>query len=222
MAEAIYTNFLPGNDNHDLGAVVDALEKDQVDRRPPSVSLPRVSILTGLDATPERLAHANDNHVVEDDGEARRRRMVDSPIETMLRRGVLGANGETLFAAARRYYSDWYASGLSGPGAIDYSKPFVEGQGPASAIPITERAAIHRDHFRRARDVLGPRLAKIVDAVVLEERGLKELGEAGFASGRREKRIMLIKEQLVSGLRTLWTHYSTPIPRQIRVLKRAA
>jgi hypothetical protein len=159
--------------------------------------------------TPERIAHAGEGYrSVIVDGE-RRTRIDDSPLERIYYRGQLspdeGVAGHML-SAGRRFREDWYTSGLSGPGAINYAATARgEGDSPWS-MPASEFAMRRRQSWRAARKVLGP-LAQAVGLIVLEEVDTVEAGR--IVSGRKDRTTAtrIAMDQLRDGLRTLAVHY---------------
>lgn len=167
------------------------------------VTLPRVSILDNS-PTPERLMQAaNDNTPG----------VFSSPFHRMFERGQLDkdeAINELLYSAGVRFYQDWYGSGLAGGlGSMDYSRPIVDGGSGAEAtqMPRTAREAARRQAFRAAVALLKPLELKMLEAVVLSEKTVREVAVGVTGIGRlvnAQKEAMAL---LVSGLRRLVREY---------------
>lgn len=162
------------------------------------------------DATPERLLKAGDGHDLAEG--VKIRRVADAPLDRLLRRGELAPDDEEtnrkLFEAAETYRLDWYMAGLSGVGALDPSRPSGDGTGePSWSMPCNETAAHHRWRFRKARDALDAFLRVAVDGIVLEERGLDDVGRAISGRADRKQAVAVALDRLREGLRKLAKHY---------------
>lgn len=158
------------------------------------------------DATPERLVHANDNHVMVEGV----RRIVDSPFARMHARRQLDPDSginDILFSAGRNYFQSFYYAGLGGIAGIDYSR--IGGGGsdssPAHLIPKSEFALHHRQQFRSARVALGERYREVVDPIVLEDGTVTAV--AAQFRGTAPAINAIAKERLNVGLRRLAVFY---------------
>lgn len=177
-------------------------EREMARRR--KITLPRVSF---LDATPERLRHANDNHRMADNGV---RVIEDDPLDRMYKRGQLDANpdyNETLYAAGRRYYTDWCEGGMVGVGAMNYEKPIVSGGSNSFGVPLSERMAIRRQAYAKARAAVPKRLIGILEAVVLDGRTLSDAGIANTKHKSQTTAGAVAGERLQMALEALAYHY---------------
>jgi hypothetical protein len=131
--------------------------------------------VTLVDATPQRLQHANDN-VLGADGV---RRIIESPLDKMHAKGQLDSDktlNDILYSAGRNYYQNFYYGGLAGIGGIDYSR--IGGGGdtsPAHMMPRSEFALRHRLEIRGARAALPSRYRNIVDLIILDERTISDI-----------------------------------------------
>lgn len=132
-------------------------------------------------------------------------RLMQSPLDILRVRGVVD---ETQHAAGQRYYSDWYHSGLSGIGGIDYSGVTSRGAGSAPhMMPLTGLMAVKRADHRKARALLTDGERRIVETVVLEERGLAEAGREATGRGRKADALRRGGDLLRSALDRLARHY---------------
>lgn len=182
------------------------------------VTLPSVRFIDSAPAadndntpTPERIAQAGD---VVQTAEAVR---VRDNFERLFVRGQIDPDPEvaaTLYAAGCRYQSDYELSRLAGElGSPDYSRPVVDGGGE-TRTPIAERAQAARDAIRGAREAMGMRCAKVVDAVVLRGEALESVGlsSTGYRAGKMASAVA--KERLNQGLRALAVHYDIAVRRR--------
>lgn len=158
------------------------------------------------DATPERLAHANDNHVLIKGV----RNFEDELIMRLAKRGGLYPdriiNGR-LLEAGERYYSDFYMANLSPLAAIDYGK-VSGGGGNGSGMPVSEMQAIRRNAWRAAKAYIGKKYSQVVDLVLLEgQNDLVAVGAkaSGLASPHACRAVAT--ERLTAGLFLLNKHY---------------
>jgi hypothetical protein len=155
-----------------------------------------------------RLGTANDNRPPANDN--RRKKHTQTPFERMCDRGELDSEAsisEVIYAAGKRYYSDWYLSGLSGLSAIDYSRVGGGGEtSPAHYTPVSERQAERRAAHRAARVALGDEYAKFVEPIVLEDATAGELRHLApmLDKTRASKWVM---QELREGMRRLAKHY---------------
>jgi hypothetical protein len=160
--------------------------------------------------TPERIAHAGEGYrSVIVDGE-RRTRVDDAPFDRMRARHQLHADEDInamLYEAGERWLRDWYLSGLSGVGAINYGRAGMgEGDTPWS-MPVTERSMKHRQAFRAARLVLSEEERTIVGGIVLDQRTAYDIGREVFGTRRRVFILDAAMEALRGGLKALARHY---------------
>ncbi|OWK24145.1 hypothetical protein AJ87_24335 [Rhizobium yanglingense] len=166
------------------------------------MSVARIS-LGENDATSERLVAANDNHETADGA----RRLFDTAFDVLAKRKQLDEDAgmnELLFTAGRLYQQDHHSAGFEPLGAIDYSRPMVDGAG---SQPVSERSAIAKDRFRAARRAVGNRYGAVVDAVVLEGKTLLEAGRAHCGYSGKDTATAAAKERLNAGLRILASIY---------------
>lgn len=166
------------------------------------VSVARIS-LGENDATSERLVAANDNFETVHGA----RRLFDTAFDVLAKRKQLDEDvgmNELLFTAGRLYQQDHHSAGLEPLGAIDYSRPMVDGAGSQL---ISERSAIAKDRFRAARRSIGSRYGAVVDAVVLEGKTLLDAGRAHCGYVGKDTATAAAKERLNAGLRVLASVY---------------
>ncbi|MBD9569048.1 hypothetical protein [Ensifer sp. ENS08] len=166
------------------------------------VTLPGIS-LGENDATAERLVAANDNSEIVEGA----RRLFDTAFDVMAKRKQLDEDpeiNELLFTAGRLYQQDHHAAGFDPLGAIDYSRPMVDGSG---GPPVSERSTIAKDRFRAARRSIGSRYGAVVDAVVLEGKTLLDAGRAHCGYSGKDTATAAAKERLNAGLRILAQRY---------------
>jgi hypothetical protein len=157
------------------------------------------------DATPERIAHANDNFSFTQEGA---RQFTDDLLSRMARKGQLYPNkviNEACAAAGRRYYEDWYSSRLDTLAAIDYGK--VSGGGGEGRIcqRVTSwlpSATIIARHARPRGEVSA---TARIDA--LQEQDLVGVGRnvSGAASPHACRAVAI--ERFTAGLYLLAKHY---------------
>jgi hypothetical protein len=156
--------------------------------------------------TAERVAQAGGDYLVTRDGYVR---VTDAPLERMFSRRQLSSDeriAEAMYEAGRRWRSDWFLSGLSGPGAINYAST-ARGEGNSPwGMPVSVRSAEARQQFRKARLALGA-TAATVGAIVLDETPTVDVGR--FLAQRRDRTIATAAamEQLRDGLHKLAVHY---------------
>lgn len=130
-------------------------------------------------------------------------RLMQSPLDLLRTRGVVD---EAQHTAGQRYYSDWYHSGLSGIGGIDYSGATGGGTGSAPhMMPLTGLMAVKRADHRKARALLTDGERRTVEAVVLEEKSLRDV--ALMLPGRLSVAQTTERELLIRGLNSLSHHY---------------
>jgi hypothetical protein len=169
------------------------------------VTMPK--ILGDNDATPERLAKAeNDNDLAEVNGA---RRMDDWPFERMRARRQLDRNhevNETLYAAGLRYFQDWNLAGMSGIATPDLARPMVDGgKVPGGTMP--ERRMARMQSFSAARRALGPRYWRVIDPVVIEGRSIADIRHDVTGLSHNHSASAAAIERLNAGLRRLAAHY---------------
>lgn len=158
-------------------------------------------------ATPERRAHAGNDHYVGDDGA---QRLTDAPFDSLRSRNVITLEQ---FEAGDRFRDDAYVAGMVPSAAVDLCR--VNGGGSQWApgfMASAERQASARKRYRGAEEALGPMLSPIVNAVVHAAAGanLSAIGKRLFGrSNANEARASLI-EVLKIGLDTLARHYAPP------------
>jgi hypothetical protein len=156
--------------------------------------------------TPERMRQAaNDN-------DPRAGGVFRSPFHRMFERGQLDkdeAINELLYSAGVRFYQDWYYSGLAGGlDSFDYSKPIVDSSGGESShMPRTVREAARRQAWRAAVAILRPIELRVIMAVVLDEKTVRDAARPSGLRGDSTQIQKEAKELLVSGLRRLVKEY---------------
>jgi hypothetical protein len=158
--------------------------------------------MTALDIlvspTPERLQHANDNHV-QIPG-TRATRMADAPIDRLRTSGALT---ESQYQAAATLFKDYYNAGLAPLGAVDYERFHVDGSKPSSVSDF-RYAAIER--YNRSCKELGEFFRVTVDAVVLREQSVEGAGRAlGLGNASQARAVAL--DRLRGGLDILVKRY---------------
>lgn len=149
--------------------------------------------------TIERLAHANDNFVVEPETRAYR---IQSPIARLKATGKInGVQAE----AAERFYADYYAAGLAPLGAVDYGKAQVDGSPQPGHSDYRSSAS---DRYRGACASVGSALTlRLVDRVVLREMPIEEAGrDISNRSDAREARAVAM-DRLYEGLNCMAVFY---------------
>jgi hypothetical protein len=155
------------------------------------------------DATPERLAHANDNYVTPGGV-----RVVKTTAFEMLHgRGQLDRDSklnELLYAAGVRYQSDYHQAMMAPLKAVDYDRQRVDG---GKGFVYSERTQRHRVSLEEARVAMGDRYRAIVDAIVLEGQSLIAFGMTASVFKHRHQITAQMGERLNAGLRRLAVHY---------------
>jgi hypothetical protein len=160
------------------------------------------------DATPERIAFANDNFTLTADGA---RQFQDELLLRLGNKGQLYPNAAINTAcklAGERYYEDWYGSNMGGLQAIDYGKVQGGQGGSGSHMPVSHRQAQMRDSYRKARAVLGAKYRVPLELILLD--GQSDLVAIGRkitgASSPHTCRAVAI-ERFTAGLYLLSKHY---------------
>lgn len=145
-------------------------------------------------ATVERLLHAPIAEEVLETAPGHTAALVikitDAPLELLYVTGSLGKRDShdalSRRSVARRLYEHWYHSNMSPMGTRDYRKPYSGGGDAFAIMPMSERQAMHRMHFRRAMEALGPgRIGQAVVCIVIEEQRPAETGKS--MTGRNDK-----------------------------------
>ncbi|MDQ0392200.1 hypothetical protein [Labrys monachus] len=159
-------------------------------------------------ATPERLAKAAFHMIGQDDGV---QRVIAGPLEVLHAGGALDPDprrNAVLFDAGRRYQRHWHGAALAGFSGRDLGRVRGGGSGEhAWAVPPSEAAARHRGEYRRARERLGPYLARWVDAVVIDERAPLDVGGDTTRHADAATATAIVMEVLRAGLTTLADHW---------------
>ncbi len=139
-------------------------------------------------------------------------RVTQVPLETLFARRVIT---DIQHAAGQRYYSDWYHSGLSGIGGIDYSASNGSGAGSAPhMMPLTGLMAIKRADHRKARAALTEQQRRLMEAVVLEERSFTEAAKDATGVGRKAEALRIGGQVLRSALDVLAAQYGLVATRR--------
>lgn len=176
----------------------------------PSLSCPELSaarVDAPVRATPERLAKAAGHWVGAED---KIQRVIAAPLDSLHARRALDPDpnrNAVLFEAGRRYLSHWHGSALSSLARRDLTQPGGGLREQGWAIPPSEAAARHRGEYRRARERLGPYLAKWLDAIVIEERAPLEVGRESTRYTDKTTATAIAMEVLRAGLTTLADHW---------------
>lgn len=166
----------------------------------------------GMDGpTPERAARANGHLRVGDD---RVFRVEDSELMKLCSRGSLDPKdrerNRLLGAAGALYFNDCYLSGMIPSGALDPSRIRVDGGGIGAShgIPASARAEYHRSRFRRAAKAMGARYEAVVNAVVLGDRPVIEVGLAVSCYRNEKLAGAVATDRLREGLRLVAVEYA--------------
>jgi hypothetical protein len=129
-----------------------------------------------LDATPERLARAEEAGEVSEKA-GRARRLLD-PFDVMRATRALAPHDPKLNdlrwltgEALRRIHS---RAGLDGLRAVSLERVGQGGFGPRSGLPMSEIALHARDKLRAAEDKVGPAAWPVVNRIVIEGASLRE------------------------------------------------
>jgi hypothetical protein len=143
---------------------------------------------------------------------AKRMRIEDSPLARLERGGHLGdphVKGLNAIraAAGAMYRLHWYEAGMAGAiPAMDPSKPFVGNLTPAGLTRVEGKEG-HYSKFVAAANCLPHEFRRVVDAVVLQERGLLDIG-AEVCYSKSEKIITaIVLHTLRHGLQRLARHF---------------
>lgn len=159
------------------------------------------------DATPERLAKSANNFIGEDGA----RRFQDDLLSRMGNKGQLYPNAAintACMSAGERYYADWYGSNMSTLGAIDYGKVSGGSGGSGSHMPVSQRQAIMRGDYRKARQALGKKYRDVVEPILLhDETDLVALGRKVTGTAGRDACRAVAVERFTAGLYLLAKHY---------------
>ena len=130
-----------------------------------------------LDATPERLARAEDAGQLAEKTPGRVRRLLD-PFDVMRATRALAPHDPKLNdirwltgEALRRVHS---RAGLDGLRAISTDRIGQTGFGPRSGLPASEIALHARDKIRAAQEKVGPAAWPILTRIILEGAGVRE------------------------------------------------
>lgn len=160
------------------------------------------------DATPERIAIANDNFVVTADGA---RQFQDELLIRMCSKGQLYPDAMINTAcreAGERYYADWYGSNMGGLQAIDYGKVSGGSGGSGSHMPVSHRQAQMRDSYRKARAALGAKYRVPVELILLDgQDDLVAIGRKATGASSRDACRAVAIERFTAGLYLLSKHY---------------
>lgn len=161
------------------------------------------------DATPERLAHSNDNHIGDDGA----RHFTDELIVRMASKGQLYPDifiNRACFEAGERYYSDWYGSNMSTLQAIDYGKISGGKGGSGSHMPVSQMQAIKRRDYRNARAYLGKKYREAVELILLQgETDLVGIGRRLTGASQAHTNRSVAIERFTAGLFLLVKHYES-------------
>jgi hypothetical protein len=130
-----------------------------------------------LDATPERLARAEEAGQEAEKAPGRARRLLD-PFDVMRATRALAPHDPKLNdirwltgEALRRVHS---RAGLDGLRAVALDRVGQSGFGPRSGLPMSEIALHSRDKLRAAEEKVGPAAWPVVSRIVIEGGGVRE------------------------------------------------
>ena len=130
-----------------------------------------------LDATPERLARAEEAGQAVEKTPGRARRLLD-PFDVMRATRALAPHDPKLNdirwltgEALRRVHS---RAGLDGLRAVALDRIGQTGFGPRSGLPASEIALHARDKIRAAQEKVGPAAWPILTRIILEGAGVRE------------------------------------------------
>lgn len=157
-------------------------------------------------ATPERLGKAL--HAVNED---RVQRVFDEPLDALCVRRKLDSRDSKrnaiLYEAGHRYRLHHHNAGLTGVGAMDFSRSGGSDGNVAYSIPVSEFAAHHRSVIRNADAVLGAYLRQWLHAIVIDGRQPFEVGRESTRYTDKETATAIALEVLRAGLTTLAQHW---------------
>ena len=130
-----------------------------------------------LDATPERLARAEEAGQAMEKAPGRARRLLD-PFDVMRATRALAPHDPKLNdirwltgEALRRVHD---RAGLDGLRAVALERVGQTGFGPRSGLPMSEIALHARDKLRTAQEKVGPAAWPVVNRIVIEGGGVRE------------------------------------------------
>jgi hypothetical protein len=159
------------------------------------------------DATPERLAHANDNSVIIDGV----RHFQDGLLHKLASKNQLYPDtniNAAMFMAGEKYYADWYGSQMSNLGAIDYGAVTGGGGGGASQMPASHKSAVARASYRQAREAIGKKYREVVELIILEDQtDLVGIGAKVTGTSTAQACRAVAIERFTAGLFLLAKHY---------------
>lgn len=135
---------------------------------------------------------------------ARVHRMQDaSPVDRMYSRGVLD---ERRYGAAMRFWSDWYHAGLIQRTTSTYSdSPWPRNQ--RTGMAASEIQVFARQRLRSARAVLGNHLARVAEAILIDELDPVDAGRRLFGRKDVPQARASATDVLKIALDTLADHY---------------
>lgn len=160
--------------------------------------------------TPERALRANGSMR---QGADKVMRLEDAPLDRLAARGQLHPRDPRLNRiykeAGEEYYRDYMLSGMSQLKAMDPSRIVIDGGaiGSSGGLPATLAAEFHRKRFFAAQRYIGTEFSPIVDAVVLREEPLIDVGRriSGHASNNSATAVAM--DRLSLGLSRAAVHY---------------
>lgn len=130
-----------------------------------------------LDATPERLARAEEAGQETEKAPGRARRLLD-PFDVMRATRALAPHDPKLNdirwligEALRRVHG---RAGLEGLRAVALDRIGTTGFGPRSGLPMSEIALHARDKLRAAEEKVGPAAWPVINRIVIEGAGVRE------------------------------------------------
>lgn len=159
--------------------------------------------------TPERALRANGSMR---QGADKVLRLEDAPLDRLAARNQLHPRDARLNRiykeAGEEYYRDYMLSGMSQLKAMDPSRIQVDGNaGSRDGLPATASAEFHRKRFFAAQRYIGPEFSPIVDAVVLREEALTEVGKRVRAAWSNGASSAVALDRLTLGLSRAAVHY---------------
>ena len=123
------------------------------------------------------------------------------------------ARNDLLWQAGSRFRRHWHLGQMDGLTAFDFSRESVDGTGGAGATTPTEAALRHRESYRRAVAVVGPRLLPYLVGLAIEGRTVAGLCRLVSDTGHARTAEALVTERLRESLHRLcdfWGMHAVP------------
>jgi hypothetical protein len=158
----------------------------------------------GFEPNKERILRAGGQHGIVEVEKTKVHRMMDSSIlDLLLSRGQI--DGEQ-YAAGTRFNRDWFQSGLSGAGAIDYSKVRVD---TSTDVKVSHRAIDAMTRFNHAVRAIGKIHCHPLTSMVLLEMTPEEYGRTRCRQNNPKLGRLAAITLLIASLDALCEHYTT-------------